>query len=121
MSKASRRLCIVCSALATLLVAPPAGHAQGRTATSSKSCSSSRRSSTTLFVRGVSCRTGSAVIKHALAHPGCTPTAEEQSLGRGCYGTSRHNGWTCRGLFPGEGYDLKCRRGRQYVHGGGGG
>jgi hypothetical protein len=74
-----------------------------------------------LIVRGVSCRAAATVIHRALEHPGCTPTGAVASLGRGCPGTTRVGRWRCSGLFPGEGYDLRCHSGARRIHGGAGG
>lgn len=75
-----------------------------------------------LIVRGeVSCRTADGVIKQALRKPGCQASKSDASSGRGCTGTTRVSGWTCKGLFPGEGFDLRCTSKRRVIHGSAGG
>lgn len=74
-----------------------------------------------LIVKGVSCIAATRVIHRALKKPGCTPRPADAALGRGCYASTRVNGWACKGLFPGEGYDLKCRKGARRIHGSAGG
>jgi len=74
-----------------------------------------------LIAKNVSCSAAKRIQKRALAHPGCTPTAEQKSNFEGCYSSRRYGRWTCRGLWPGEGYDLRCKSGRRVVHASGGG
>ena len=74
-----------------------------------------------LTTKGISCTDGARVITRALARPGCKPTAEDAMSARGCYGSTRVGSWTCSGLFPGEGFDLRCKSGKRRIHGSAGG
>ncbi|MEI2701667.1 MAG: hypothetical protein V9E83_04605 [Baekduia sp.] len=70
-----------------------------------------------LRVRGdVSCRAADSVIQQAQRKPVCQSHGE-----RGCTGTTRVSAWTCKGLFPGEGFDLVCTSRGRWIHGAGGG
>ena len=90
-------------------------------AASSTRCKQKEFASGELVVTGVTCRSAVKVVHNALKHPGCTPSANDRANGRGCNGTTVVNGWRCTGLFPGEGYDLKCRKGARRIHAGAGG
>ena len=74
-----------------------------------------------MTVSHIGCRAATKVVHRALRHPGCRPSQSDRELGRGCHGTTRFDGWTCTGLFPGEGYDLRCRKGSRRIHAGAGG
>jgi hypothetical protein len=91
-------------------------------ATSAARCNNAEFASGELTVTGVSCSSAVKVIHKALQHPGCTPSAKQRANSQGCNGSTKVNGWTCSGLFPGEGYDLKCRKGKKMrIHAGAGG
>ncbi len=107
----------------------------GATVSGSKHyCSNSFFASGFLQVRGVSCGDGGRIVKAAARYhacvrgkprPGrgcpCHVTRSEARSGGGCRGRVHVHGWRCKGLFPGEGFDIKCRRGRKLAHGGAGG
>lgn len=106
----------------TLVVgATPATGVAATPDASTRRCNDPAFASGELTVRGVSCRTGARIIRRALARPGCTPTKEDAESHRGCYGATRVGKWRCTGLFPGEGFDLRCRSGKRRIHGGAGG
>jgi hypothetical protein len=84
-------------------------------------CHNPQFASGELVVKGVSCRRGSRVIHLALDHQPCQPSRRDRESYRGCYGSVRVAGWRCHGLFPGEGFDLHCRKGSRRIHGGAGG
>lgn len=86
------------------------------TGADARRCNVSEFASGELIVRAVSCRAAVKVLHRALAHPGCKPTAADATSGRGCNGTTRVGKWVCRSLFPGEGYDLRCRSGARRIH-----
>jgi hypothetical protein len=112
---------LLLSRLVTLFVVLLAVGASGTATARSQQCSDSYFASGELVVRGVSCEAGKKVILRALKRPPCTPSREDAQLGRGCYGSNRVGKWRCSGLFPGEGFDLKCRSGKRRIHGGAGG
>jgi hypothetical protein len=97
------------------------GGAPGASAAASSRCGNAEFASGELIVTGVSCSAAVKVVHQALKHPGCKPTAKQNASGQGCYGTTKVSGWRCSGLFPGEGYDLKCRKGSKRIHAGAGG
>ncbi len=107
-------------ALIALLVAASSATASA-SASPTRRCNNAEFASGGLFVRGVSCSAAARVIHRALRNPGCTPRPADAELGRGCNGATRVGAWTCKGLFPGEGYDLKCQAGTRRVHGSAGG
>lgn len=111
------RLILIATALLALTIFSTAP----ASASSYHRCNLKAFASGELVVKGVSCKRGERVINAALRRPGCTPSAEDAELGRGCYASTRFGKWRCSGLFPGGGFDLKCRSGRLRVHGGAGG
>ena len=95
---------------AAALLCTPAAHAA-----SSQRCSAAAYASGELVVRGISCSGADRVIKAALKKPGCTPTSAQSERGEGCKGSTRVRGFRCTGLFPGEGFDLRCRAGSRRI------
>lgn len=107
--------------LLLLLVLLASTGSPGEASAKSRRCNDPTFASGELVVKGVSCRRAARVIRRALDRPGCTPTAEQKRLHRGCYASTRVGRWRCKGLFPGEGFDLRCRSGARRIHGGAGG
>jgi hypothetical protein len=106
-------LAVTCCALASSPATAPAAAVH--------KCHLSQFASGALIVRGITCRAAATVVNRALARPGCRPSAADARLGRGCYGTTRFGLWVCSGLFPGEGFDLRCRSGARRIHASAGG
>lgn len=74
----------------------------------------------TLSVKNMSCGEAKR-LGPRLAHKDvCRP---RPPAGRGCNRAKEIDGWRCRGLFAGtsgEGYDLRCSKGRRAFHDGDG-
>lgn len=124
LSNGCRRGRLAAPAVVTALlisVAAPALPMANADASSAYRCNDPAFASGALIVKGVSCRAAAKVIKRALARPGCRPSEEDAARGRGCFGTTKVGEWTCKGLFPGEGFDLRCLSGKRRVHGSAGG
>lgn len=84
-------------------------------------CRDAEFASGELDVLHTTCRTGKRVINRALGDAPCEPSPAQRRSYQGCIGTKRVGRWRCHGLFPGEGFDLRCRFGRRRIHGGAGG
>jgi hypothetical protein len=70
-----------------------------------------------LTTDGVKCSDGRRIAGRALNKSSCPPSPSFQ----GCTQTVHVRGWTCKGLFPGEGWDFVCRSGLRRIHYSGGG
>jgi hypothetical protein len=88
-------------ALVLLCMSPAAG---GAAAPKFRDCDSSPPSK--LTSRGVKCGRARAIAEAALRKSNCPQRRDF----RGCYKPVEFNGWTCRGLFPGEGWSFTCRK-----------
>lgn len=109
---------VVSLALATVLLAVLATPSYPA---ATRNCHNAAYASGELVVKGVSCSAAARILTKALAHPGCRPSKADAMLGRGCNGSTRVGLWRCTGLFPGEGFDLRCHSGARRIHGGAGG
>jgi hypothetical protein len=100
----------------------------------SRYCANPYFASGNLVVRHVSCRNGGAIVKEAASHRACKRWKARPRRGcacmishadarhsRGCRGRIRIGSWGCHGLFPGEGFEITCRRGKSWARGGAGG
>jgi hypothetical protein len=106
---------VVVAFLAAGAAVAPAG------AASAHRCHLPEFASGELVVKGITCTAAARIVHRALRAPGCTPTTAQAAHGEGCRGTTKVRPWTCTGLFPGEGYDLRCHAGSRRIHAGAGG
>ena len=66
---------------------------------------------------GVNCRSAQRITTAALRKSNCPPSPSF----RGCYKTVKVGGWSCHGLFPGEGESFTCRQDNRWIKRSGGG
>lgn len=76
----------------------------------------SKNPAISLTTKRVTCKKARSVANRAIKASDCPPAG-----GAGCQQTVDVGAWRCRGLYPGEGWNFRCRSGKRRIYYSGGG